>query len=96
MRTPREGLLCQEPSPTLKSFSKVLASLAPGPVLDCPSGYGRNALFLARLGMRVMCVDNDFDALQAIKKLDDLDLPLIPWTPGYATAARASYSAGEW
>ena len=24
-----------------------------------------------------------------------LDLPTTPWTPGYATAALASYSAGE-
>ncbi len=38
----------------------------------------------------------DFESL-FLQTQDQLkvDLPPIPWTPGYATAALASYSAGE-
>lgn len=72
MRNPIEGLLLQKPSSTLAKFSKSLAALSPGLVLDAPCGYGRNALFLRNLGHTVVCADNDSTALQAIVQLESL------------------------
>src|SRR5262245_23386443 len=37
-----------------------------GLVLDGPSGAGRNAMFLAQLGLRVVCLDRQIDALRSL------------------------------
>lgn len=67
---PKEGLLQQEPSPWLKKLSGILNVLPPGPVLDAPCGYGRNALLFRQLGHTVVCTDNDLKALQAIAEVE--------------------------
>lgn len=36
-----------------------------GPILDIPSGSGRNAMFFHTLGCNVVCVDNDWTALRS-------------------------------
>ena len=38
---------------------------AAGPILDAPSGYGRNARLMAALGFRVVCLDIAVERLRA-------------------------------
>ena len=48
----------------------VLGRLAPpgeAPILDAPSGFGRNALALAEQGYNVVAVDKDLDRLGTLK-----------------------------
>jgi SAM-dependent methyltransferase len=53
-------------SRTLLRHLSVIAAGAPGPILDAPCGYGRNAIPFAKLGFDVFCVDTDGDALTSI------------------------------
>jgi SAM-dependent methyltransferase len=41
-----------------------------GLILDVAAGYGRNALYLARRGMDVLCLDSDAEALAHIESLN--------------------------
>lgn len=41
-----------------------------GPAIDLACGYGRNALFLANLGLSVYCLDIDAACLSAVTRLD--------------------------
>ena len=56
-------------SPTLKKYISLIASEAPGPILDAPCGNGRNAIPFAERGHDVYCVDLDRDALTSIATL---------------------------
>lgn len=59
--------LSLEPS---KKLIRLLDRLQPcdhGPILDAPSGFGRNALALADRGYHVIAVDRDEDRLAAVK-----------------------------
>lgn len=58
-----------EASPTLKKYVDVIASEAPGPILDAPCGNGRNALPFAQRGFDVFCVDLDQHALASVAAL---------------------------
>ena len=84
-----------EPSPLVRRFAENIAEAASGkPVLDVACGSGRNALALAQLGCKVICVDWDLTALQsqlvhlretvlkkAVAKLSphQMDLVKEPW-----------------
>lgn len=49
-----------DPSKLVRQFGpRIFAAVASMPVLDVACGWGRNALFLARLGCVVTCIDND-------------------------------------
>ena len=55
-----------EPSPLVRRFAAKIAEAAGDkPVLDVACGSGRNALALAQLGCRVICVDRDLASLQS-------------------------------
>lgn len=55
-----------EPSPLVRRFADKIAEAAgKKPVLDVACGSGRNALALAQLGCKVICVDWDLTALKA-------------------------------
>jgi SAM-dependent methyltransferase len=46
-----------------KCAEKIVAAAAGKPILDVACGSGRNAIFLARLGGTVICIDKDLSAL---------------------------------
>ncbi len=48
-------------------FAKQIAEDIQGPVLDVPCGYGRNAKLMSSLGCRVICLDNNPEAIATIK-----------------------------
>ncbi|MGO9325183.1 MAG: class I SAM-dependent methyltransferase [Terracidiphilus sp.] len=48
-----------------KCAEKVVAAAAGKPILDVACGSGRNAIFLARLGGTVICIDKDLSSLDA-------------------------------
>ena len=53
-------------SPLVRKFAeKVIAAAVGKPILDVACGSGRNALFLARLGCAVICIDKNLSALNA-------------------------------
>lgn len=55
------------PSPFVVAQSDRLRESAPlGPCLDLACGRGRHARFAARLGLRVVALDRDADALRAL------------------------------
>lgn len=57
------------PSKTLVKFANLIASHSMGPVLDVPSGYGRNALALAGQGCTVIAIDKDRKRLFALDQM---------------------------
>ena len=91
-----------KPSPLVRQFAAKIADAALGkPVLDVACGSGRNALVLAQLGCKVVCVDRDLTALKAhvvrlrhteLRKafarlsLQQLDLVKDPWPFGASVA----------
>ncbi|MBS0320386.1 MAG: class I SAM-dependent methyltransferase [Proteobacteria bacterium] len=64
MNLPSNPHFRREPAPWIVRFAHLVA--AGGHVLDVASGYGRQALFLARAGFRVTAVDRDADALATL------------------------------
>jgi len=87
-----------EPSPFVRRFASKIADAAAGkPIVDVACGSGRNALWLARLGCAVICVDKDLTRLQnqrqplrrialgrasARLSVQQLDLVKDPWPFG--------------
>ncbi len=77
-------------SPTLLRFARQIANEIQGAVLDVPCGYGRNARLMSSLGCRVICLDNNTQAIAAIKNNASpnagelvpmlCDLKKDPWT----------------
>lgn len=59
-------LIAGKPSPRLLEWAAVIASEAPGPILDAPSGKGRNAIPFAERGCEVICADNNRTSLSVI------------------------------
>ncbi len=57
------------PAPFLVDQAGLLPPPAAGPVLDCGSGSGRNAVWLARRGYAVTVVDRDPEALRRAREL---------------------------
>src|SRR5690242_19674313 len=54
------------PSPFVKRFGRqIVAAANAKPVLDIGCGGGRNAIFLARLGASVICVDKDLKQFES-------------------------------
>ena len=70
-------LKLQKPSPTLTKYASQIARLAPGPILDVPCGYGRNARLMDSFGCTVVCLDSNVMALQSIF---DVSYRLWPFT----------------
>ena len=59
--------MSEEPSPhLLAELPRVRAACALGPVIELACGRGRNALALARAGIRVAGIDRDPEALAAL------------------------------
>jgi SAM-dependent methyltransferase len=56
-------------SKTLVRFADQLALFGNDPVIDAPSGYGRNAIALAARGCTVVAFDNDQKRLVALEQL---------------------------
>jgi SAM-dependent methyltransferase len=60
------------PSKFVRMFGASLIHCAAGkPILDVACGAGRNALFLASMGARVICLDKDLEPLAETKRLND-------------------------
>jgi SAM-dependent methyltransferase len=55
-------------SKVLMSFAGELQSDSNAPILDAGCGYGRNAVALALRGYSVVCVDQDFERLNALAR----------------------------
>ena len=55
------------PSKLLTQFAKEIVTESSGPIVDVGSGYGRNAIYLASFGAKVLCIDNNIEALNFIK-----------------------------
>jgi SAM-dependent methyltransferase len=55
-----------EPSRFVAQCASLLAPVFPA--LDAPCGYGRNGLFLARRGFKVLCADHDLGRLTFLAK----------------------------
>jgi SAM-dependent methyltransferase len=89
------------PTRLVRRFAATIAASASGlPIVDVACGSGRNAVFLALLGCRVICVDRDLTAIRAQQKqlrrtdmrgalerltLIQLDLVHEPWPFGKCT-----------
>jgi SAM-dependent methyltransferase len=86
--------LSSTPSKLLTNFAEVIATNSNGPIVDVACGYGRNAIYLSKFGVRVLCVDNSKESLQYIMSLEsqlqdvnnqhlittlELDLISDPW-----------------
>jgi SAM-dependent methyltransferase len=56
------------PSKSLMNFLDRIALSYDAPILDAPSGFGRNALALAARGYDVVAVDRDISRLRSIEK----------------------------
>ncbi len=71
----------EEPSFLLIQFSDLLLrGLPPGPILDLAGGAGRNALWLAQRGARVVCCDRSREALShAEKRARALGISVETW-----------------
>jgi 2-polyprenyl-3-methyl-5-hydroxy-6-metoxy-1,4-benzoquinol methylase len=52
-------------------FGEELARNAKGPILDVACGYGRNAAYIASLGVNVVCIDDDTSALDHLMTLPE-------------------------
>src|SRR5205809_2236260 len=81
-----------EPTPLVRKYAFQIAQAAGGlPIIDVACGSGRNAMFLAELGGRVICIDKDLSRLPDDKSLSvsltklRLDLFTDPWPFGTAT-----------
>ena len=66
------------PSTTLLRFVREIGGTAPLPVLDAPSGFGRNAVALAAHGVDVVCLDNDARRLAEIERTKSASLAAAP------------------
>jgi hypothetical protein len=90
-----------QPSALVRRFASYLLASSQGvPILDIACGAGRNGVFLARLGCKVICVDKDLTRLQQLcrsnsfidvpsdlLKLHEMDLVNDPWPFEVGTAA---------
>lgn len=56
------------PSATLMKFCDRITSSYGAPILDAPTGFGRNALAFAALGYDVVAVDNDVERLKSVER----------------------------
>lgn len=52
-------------------FGEEIAWNANGPILDIACGYGRNAAYIASLGVDVVCIDDDREALNHLTTLPE-------------------------
>jgi tellurite methyltransferase len=81
--------LRSEASPLVRKFSLEMARAASArPILDVACGAGRNAIPLAELGCRVICIDRDLGRLKnqrlprkisGLLTLVEMDLLTDPW-----------------
>jgi SAM-dependent methyltransferase len=55
------------PSNFLAKYGEEVALNSKGIIVDFPSGYGRNAAYIASFGVPVLCIDFNEDALEFIK-----------------------------
>jgi SAM-dependent methyltransferase len=55
------------PSKFLAKYAEEIASNSNGTIIDVPCGYGRNAAYIASLGVPVVCIDINDEALKFIK-----------------------------
>ena len=55
------------PSKLLTNFAEEIAGNSGGVIIDVACGYGRNAALLASLGVSVICIDINNDALEYIQ-----------------------------
>jgi SAM-dependent methyltransferase len=56
----------RDAAPLVRKYAeKIVAAAAGKPILDVACGSGRNAIFLARLGGTVICIDKDLSSLDA-------------------------------
>jgi SAM-dependent methyltransferase len=54
-----------EPSALVRRFaSRIIGAVEGKPILDVACGSGRNAIFLSRLGCKVICIDKDLTILR--------------------------------
>lgn len=56
------------PSATLMKFGDRITSSYGAPILDAPTGFGRNALAFAALGYDAVAVDNDVERLKSVER----------------------------
>src|SRR5207247_5889259 len=75
----RSGDFERQPSPLV---IEATAALAPGRALDLACGAGRNAIYLADRGWRVVAVDGSIEALKLVRhphiELHQIDLERKP------------------
>lgn len=64
-----------KPSSSLTKHFEEISSYK-GPILDVPSGSGRNSLFFQARGCHVVCVDNNLTALQSSLELSQKNAAL--------------------
>lgn len=69
-------LYALKPSSSLTKHFDEIGSPYQGPILDVPSGSGRNSLFFQARGCHVVCVDNNFSALQSSLELSQKNAAL--------------------
>jgi tellurite methyltransferase len=70
-------LPASEASPPARFLAENITLLTPGRTLDLAAGRGRNAVFLAAHGHRVLAVDVARTALQAIDRRDAIDVAQV-------------------
>lgn len=69
-----------EATPLVIRFASKIAAAANGaPILDVACGSGRNAILLAELGCRVICIDLDLSKLKARMESEDITSGLDPY-----------------
>jgi SAM-dependent methyltransferase len=58
-----------EPTPSkfLAKYAEEIVSNSNGAIIDVPCGYGRNAAYIASLGVPVVCIDINDEALKFIE-----------------------------
>jgi SAM-dependent methyltransferase len=64
---PHKKPIDPSPSKLLAKYAEEIAFNSNGTIVDVPCGYGRNAAYIASLGVPVLCIDINDDALEFIK-----------------------------
>lgn len=70
LKRPPKTPFAAEPSKLLVKYANLFLAAPPGQILDVACGYGRNAIYLASIGLDITCIDHNSELLTHIDKIE--------------------------